>query len=113
MRVFAERAYPAGWDGETVTSRLRADGAPSVKVRELLQRTGSAAEDVQSALLDVLQAFHASGGAGGVSAALSARQLVAGLYRDEDWRGDVVFSLFPRQPRGVRLADLVVEVRGC
>ncbi|GAA5438201.1 hypothetical protein M8445_18175 (plasmid) [Deinococcus aquaticus] len=112
MRVFAERAYPAGWDGETVTSRLRADGAPSVKVRELLQRTGSAAEDVQSALLDVLQAFHASGGAGGVSAALSARQLVAGLYRDEDWRGDVVFSLFPRQPRGVRLADLVVEVRG-
>lgn len=115
-RLFAERGYPAGWDGETLASRLRADGVPSRKLQELLQRTGAAAEDVQGALLDALQAFHASGageGTGdGLGGAWSARQLVAGLYRDEDWRGEVTYRLFPKQPRGVRLTDMRARLGG-
>lgn len=117
FRLFSERAYPATWDGETLASRLRADGVTSTKLRELLGRTGAAAEDVQSALQEQLQAFHASSGpegnASGMGAAFSTRQLLAGLYREEHWRtGEPEYRLFPRQPRGVRLTDMTVEVEG-
>lgn len=117
FRLFSERAYPATWDGETLASRLRADGVTSAKLRELLGRTGAAAEDVQSALQEQLQAFHASskpeGAASGMGAAFSTRQLLAGLYREEHWRtGEPEYRLFPRQPRGVRLTDMTVEVEG-
>lgn len=115
-RLFAERGYPATWDGETIASRLRAEGGVSVKVRELLHRTGAAAEDVQGALQEVLQAWHASGVAGGdvaLGAALSARQVVAGLYREEHWlTREPEYRLFPRQPRGVRLSAMHVELLG-
>ena len=114
FRIFMERHYPATWDGETLAARLRADGVPSMKLRELLARSGAAAEDVQSALQENLQAWYASGPEGqapGMSAAFSTRQLLAGLYRDEEWRTrEPVYLLFPRQPRGVRLTDMTVEL---
>lgn len=114
FRLFGERGYPPTWDGETLASRLRADGIPSAKLRELLARSGAAAEDVQSALQENLQAFHASGSGGlvpGMDAAFSTRQLLAGLYREEHWRtGEPEYRLFPRQPRGVRLTNMTVEV---
>ncbi|THF70984.1 hypothetical protein E7T06_05365 [Deinococcus sp. Arct2-2] len=111
-RLISERGYPAGWDGETLASRLRADGLPSTKLRELLSRTGAAAEDVQMSLLDVLQGVHAAGEEQeeGHRLTLGARQLVAGLYREEHWRtGEAEYRLFPRQPRGIRLAEMAVH----
>ncbi|MEF2279902.1 hypothetical protein V3W47_16535 [Deinococcus sp. YIM 134068] len=114
-RLFAERGYPAGWDGETLASRLRADGELTKKLAELLSRTGAAAEDVHDALQGVLQDFHASGGSADVteSTGVGPRQLVAGLYRGEHWRtGEPEYQLFPRQPRGVRLTRMAVQFPG-
>ena len=114
-RLFAERNYPASWDGDTLASHLRGDPPPSTKLRELLSRTGLAAEDVQSALLDVLQGYHATSSDGSeadmsYAAALGTRQLVAGLYRSEHWRtGAPEYQLFPRQPRGIKRAEMMVE----
>ncbi|WP_407538660.1 hypothetical protein Q0M94_10790 [Deinococcus radiomollis] len=116
-RLFVERAYPLSWDGDTLASHLRGDGVPSTKLRELLSRTGLAADDVQHALLDVFQSHHLSllNGTmqdGEYAAAVGVRHLMAGLYRSEHWRtGDPEYQLFPRQPRGVRRADLSVNLQ--
>jgi hypothetical protein len=113
QRLFQEHHYPATLDGELLASRLRADAGGSQKLRELLARTGMAAEDVQTALLEVFQGFHASGGSEHTAegrGGLGTRQLLAGLYRTEHWRtGEPQYLLFPRQPRGIRLADLTVH----
>ena len=86
----------------------------STKLKELLNRAGLAADDVQNALLDVFQGYQVSLATGTAvdseyAAAVGARHLVAGLYRSEHWRtGLPEYQLFPKQPRGVRRADLSV-----
>jgi len=112
-RFFAERGYPAGWDGETVAAHLRAEGGLPKKLTELLTRTGAAAEDVYSALQEVLQDFHASGSQAALPESMvsaGTRQLVCGVYREEHWRtGEALYRLFPRHPRGVRPAEMAVQ----
>jgi hypothetical protein len=111
-QIFEARGWGAEPDPEWLVQRLRGEEVPA-HVQRLLEREGQAAEDVAHALGEVYREWYASRGEGGTPAAarLLSRHLTAGLYRTEHYRtGAVRYSLFPRQPRGLRLLEVTAEL---
>ncbi|WP_189644190.1 hypothetical protein [Deinococcus piscis] len=108
-QIFATQNWGEQPEGEFIARQLRyLDSVPS-HVQTLLRRDGQAAEDVYHALEEAYQEWQV-GNEGSGQATLLARHLSAGLYRSEHFRtGEAIYSLFPKQARGLRLLEIAAE----
>ncbi|WP_146160781.1 hypothetical protein [Deinococcus arcticus] len=116
FQVFEGRHWGTDPDPELLVSFLRHEDFLPAHVRTLLGRHGLAAEDVQHAVAEVYREWQERRHEDGHDARSAAhrvlsRHLQAGLYRSEHWRtGEVQYTLFPRQPRGLKLLDIQLSL---
>ncbi|GAA4020273.1 hypothetical protein GCM10022631_37470 [Deinococcus rubellus] len=112
FQIFEQKGWGHEPDPDFLTQSLRREDVPA-HVASLLRREGQGSEDVSHALAEAYREWEEHGldeGQRQTWRTLS-QHLQAGLYRSEHWRtGRVIYALFPRQPRGLRVMEVSAEL---
>jgi hypothetical protein len=107
--------YPS-WDARSLWSNLRKFATTlSGHLRELITTNPHRYEAVAEAIHELYQQWHGGGcpeqpHSSGIDRNVVNKNLFAGLYRVEDpLLGEISYYLYPKQPRGREISDLLVE----
>jgi len=115
-RIFSDNRWQAGWDEQTLFTKVANEYSRfSQHLRNLLDdrsRYEPLAQAIHETYLDWLEDGCPDTLSGGTRRREVSRQLYAGIYRTEDFLGNIEYYLYPKQQRGQSLSSLEVQCKG-
>ncbi|APB34450.1 hypothetical protein GlitD10_2121 [Gloeomargarita lithophora Alchichica-D10] len=115
-RIFIEMHWQTRWDEQTLFTKVANEYSRYAHhLRSLIddrQRYEPLAQAIHETYLDWLECGSANNLIGESRQRAWSRQLYAGIYRTEDFLGNIEYSLYPKQQRGRSLDSLEVQCNG-
>ncbi|QEQ01347.1 hypothetical protein FFX45_08100 [Thermosynechococcus sp. CL-1] len=116
IRLFTKKQWQTRWDEQTLFAKVASEYSTFTQHLKKLIDDRSRYESVAQAIHETYEDWLAKGSpstlTGGTKHREWSHQLYTGIYRTEDFLGNIEYYLYPKQQKGRSLGSLTVEVNG-
>lgn len=110
-RLFTEKQWQTRWDEQTLFTKVAGEYSRFSQRLKSLIDDRSRYEALATAIHETYEDWLENGSTTtSTGRARYSRQLYAGIYRTEDFLGNIEYYLYPKQQRGRSLGSLTVEI---
>ncbi|WNC29809.1 MULTISPECIES: hypothetical protein [unclassified Thermosynechococcus] len=115
-RLFHEKQWQTRWDEQTLFTKVANEYSTFTQHLKKLIDDRSRYESVAQVIHETYEDWLAEGSPNTLTGRTKrrewSRQLYAGIYRTEDFLGNIEYYLYPKQQKGRSLGSLTVEANG-